>query len=188
MAITKLNTQAKGIHNSASISAEGKQTMKKMQDMFIGLVLAVGLLTGSAVADERGASGLASNNQKFALLEGIPAEAMSASEMDQVEGKNWWEWVPHYLVYPGYDETGGIQGSVAGLWSGTDFTFPGGPYPFDQAVGLAEGVFGSGTVNQALYGDPNYWLWMANPQNFYPAWAGNTTSMGACIPGFTVGC
>jgi hypothetical protein len=138
-----------------------------------GLVLAAGLLTGSAVADEKGVGGLAAESQTFTLLEGIPAEAMSAGEMDQVEGKQF---------------LGGIDGPVTGLWGGVDPTFPGGPYSFEQAVGLATGVFGSGVVNQALYSDPNYWLQIANPQNYYPAWTHSTTSMGACIPGFTVGC
>jgi hypothetical protein len=87
MAITTRNTQVQGIRNSASSSTGRKHMMKKIQAMFIGLVLTAGLLTGSAVADEKRIAESVSNNKEFALLEGIPAEAMSAGEMEKVEGK-----------------------------------------------------------------------------------------------------
>ncbi len=52
--------------------------MKKLYALVTGLALGLGVLMGSAAAGE-----------KFTLLENIPAQALSQSEMAQVEGKYW---------------------------------------------------------------------------------------------------
>jgi hypothetical protein len=119
--------------------------MKKMQAMLTGLVLAAGLLTGSAVADEKGVGGLAAESQTFTLLEGIPAEAMSAGEMDQVEGKfvgglggiNVRAGIDLPVrilpVWPGIDFPGWPGIDFPG-WPGIDFPFPGGVLPLPNPL------------------------------------------------------
>jgi hypothetical protein len=89
---------------------------------------------------------------------------------------------------------GGFRSSVIGLYLNsdftlnTDFTFPGAPFSFPEAVGLASLVYGPRVTSLALFGSPSFWFQMANPRSFYPPWTFTMTSMGRCIPGFTVGC
>ena len=50
--------------------------MKKMYGIMLGLALGMGICVSAVSADER-----------FTALEGVPAEAMSADQMAQIEGK-----------------------------------------------------------------------------------------------------
>jgi len=52
--------------------------MKKIYALVTGLALGLGVLMGSAAAGE-----------KFTLLKNIPAQALSQTEMAQVEGQGW---------------------------------------------------------------------------------------------------
>lgn len=68
--------------------------MKKLYTLVTGLTLGLGVLMGSAAAEE-----------KFTLLENVPVQALSQAEMAQVEGQNYYSYwnllSPSYRTYIG---------------------------------------------------------------------------------------